>query len=129
MRIPVAYLQVAIGAALGSLCRYGLQQAWDPKGSAGLPLGTLVINVVGCLVIGAVIPLLHRSPAGRAAQPFATTGFLGGFTTFSAFAMETTALLDAGKGALAMGYVALTLLLGLMAVAIGVRLTARWGRP
>jgi fluoride exporter len=116
-RVVVA---VAAGGALGALARYGMVLAW-PAGA--LPWSTLVINVVGCLLIGALMVLVSR--AHYLVRPFVGVGILGGFTTFSAYAEQVRALLAAGDTALALGYLAGTLLAAVLAVQVGVSLT-RW---
>jgi CrcB protein len=109
---------VAIGGALGSLARYAVAQALPHERSA-LPVGTLLVNVVGCLLLGL---LVGARPDATWLRPFAGTGVLGGFTTFSAFALETDRLLDRAP-ATALLYVALSLSLGLAAAWLGLRVT------
>jgi CrcB protein len=84
-------------------------------------LATLLVNVVGCLLLGV---LVSGWPHATWLRPFLGTGVLGGFTTFSAFALETDRLLDRAA-AVALVYVALSLLLGLGAAAVGLRLGTR----
>ena len=93
----------------------------DPVGA--FPTGTLIINIAGCLAIGMIVPVLVGHPREEHLRPFIVTGVLGGFTTFSAFALEVGVMLDSGDIGLASTYVGLTLLLGLISVPIGVRLT------
>ena len=113
-------LVVALGGALGSLARYGIAMAL-PHGRSELPVATLLVNVAGCLLLGV---LVAGWPHARWLRPFAGTGVLGGFTTFSAFALETDRLLDRAP-IVAIVYVGLSLLLGLLAAALGLRLGAR----
>ena len=82
-------LFVATGGALGSTCRY-LIGAWAPKGLMGtqVPVGTLLVNVVGAFIIGWLAGGTTLSPTLR---HILVVGFLGGFTTFSAFSYETLA--------------------------------------
>jgi CrcB protein len=114
-------LVVAAGGAVGSLARYAVAVAL-PHERAELPVATLLVNVVGCLLLGV---LVGGWPRARWLRPFAGTGVLGGFTTFSAFALESDRLLDRAP-AVAVVYVALSLLLGLLAAAAGLRLGSRW---
>jgi fluoride exporter len=107
---------VAAGGALGSLARYAVAEVL-PHGRASVPVGTLLVNIVGCLLLGL---LVGAQPDARWLRPFLGTGVLGGFTTFSAFALETDRLLDRAPLVAAL-YVALTLLLGLVAAAAGLR--------
>lgn len=112
---------IAAGGALGSGARLliGLALPW----SGGWPWATLIVNVVGCLAMGVLAGVLVEvRPLWR---PFWLTGVLGGFTTFSAFAVETGTLLDSGRIAVALGYVAVTLVAGLLAMSAGAALAAR----
>lgn len=119
---------VAAGGALGALARYGLAVAW-PVAAGGFPWATLLTNLAGCLALGAVMELLAAlSAPHRLARPFLGTGLLGGFTTFSAYAVETRELLAAGRVGLAAAYVVGTLVGALAAVwggMMGVRLATR----
>jgi CrcB protein len=111
-------LVVAAGGALGSLARYAVAVAL-PHGRSGLPVGTLLVNLAGCFLLGL---LVGARPDARWLRPFLGTGVLGGFTTFSTFALETDRLL-ARAPAVAGLYVALSLLLGLGASALALRVT------
>lgn len=111
---------VALGGALGALARAGVvavfgDQPW---------WGTLAVNVVGCLVIGYLLVVLRGSPRADTWMPFAVTGVLGGFTTFSALALDTVVLIDTEPVMAAM-YVGATLVVGLLAVPLGTRLAGR----
>ena len=105
---------VAAGGALGALARYAVGVVL-PTGE-GLPVGTLLVNLTGCLALGV---LVARSDSVRL-RAFAGTGVLGGFTTFSAFALETDRLLTDRPG-LALLYAGLSVVGGLAAVAVGRR--------
>ncbi len=126
-----ALLLVAVGGALGSVARY-VTGLWLPPAStgvmAGLPLGTLLVNVTGALFIGTLIGGLPQGATPDGSLPWLrlllATGFCGGFTTFSALSAETLTLLMTGRTARAGAYVLLTLLLGLGATWIGLRLGA-----
>lgn len=113
-------LVVAAGGALGSLARYGLAVAM-PQGRGELPRSTLLVNVLGCLLLGV---LVAAWPHSRWLRPFLGTGVLGGFTTFSTFAIEADRLLVRAPW-VAVSYVALSLALGLGAAALGLRLGER----
>ncbi len=102
-------LHVALGGAAGSVARY-LSLIAVPA-----PWGTLGVNVLGSFLMG-----LLFVPAGRAGlSPLLLTGFLGGFTTFSAFSLDAARLWTAGQAGQAAAYVAGSLLLSLAAVALG----------
>jgi CrcB protein len=116
---------VSAGGAAGALARYGLARAW-PAPPGGLPWATLVINVAGCLLIGVLVVLAGEVWAAHPlARPFLGTGLLGGFTTFSAYAEQTRALLAAGRAAAGLGYLVGTLAAALCAVQLGIVAT-RW---
>jgi len=114
-------LFVGIGGFIGSVLRYvlsGLVQGWTKRDD--FPVGTLAVNVVGCLVIG----LLSQLAEGRGAlspevRAFVIIGIIGGFTTFSSFGNETVNLWHDGESLLAYINVAAQLVLGLGAVWLG----------
>lgn len=117
---------VAAGGALGAAARYGLALAY-PTLPGGFPWATLVTNLLGCLLLGALMQAVTtRAGAHRLLQPFLGTGLLGGFTTFSTYAVETHGLLLAGQAPLAASYVAGTLVGGLVAVRLGTWVAGRW---
>ena len=117
-------LVIAVGGVLGSLARYGVAVAMGDWDAASLPWATLAVNLVGCLLIGILASRLHGADRPWA-RPFMLTGLLGGFTTFSAFALETGVLLDAGRWAIAGSYVLATMILGLLAVRLGMAVAGR----
>lgn len=104
---------IALGGALGSMLRYLMVAA------IGAPLGTAAVNVLGSFAIGVVFVLLD---ARAGWQLFMMTGLLGGFTTFSAFSLDTLKLIEAGNALLAAVYVLGSVALSLSAVALGVAL-------
>ena len=111
-------LYVALGCALGGVCRNAVSQALNP--AAGCPWGTLAVNVLGSLAIGILSGWLAQGVAGMAAiRAFAVVGFCGGFTTFSTFSNETFRLLESGQWGLMALYAGLSVLAGLGAVALG----------
>lgn len=118
---------IAVGGGLGSLARYGLEEA-VPARAGGFPVGTFAINVSGSLVLGfLMVYLLEVWTPRRYLRPFLAVGFLGGFTTFSTFAAEVRDLISRSSWFIADSYALDSLLAGLAAVWIGVvlgRLTA-----
>ncbi|WP_041682599.1 fluoride efflux transporter CrcB [Pusillimonas sp. T7-7] len=103
----MAYLLVFLGAGLGGMARYGINLAFlKISQPGGFPFGTLFINVLGSLLMGALLVLVSQH-AGlpRHTQLFLATGVLGGFTTFSTFSLETMALLHRGQLLAAVLYV------------------------
>jgi CrcB protein len=115
-----SYLWVALGSALGGVARYWLTLAADRLVGAGFPWGTIAINVLGSLIIGIVAA---RSP-GYATRLFVMIGICGGFTTFSAFSLQTLALLQEGQPLKALANVMLSVLLCLAATWAGWRLAS-----
>ncbi|MFJ7151474.1 fluoride efflux transporter FluC [Streptomyces sp. NPDC100445] len=107
---------VAAGGALGALARYALTLAW-PAPPGGFPWATFWTNVSGCACMGVLMVLVTDVwSAHRLLRPFLGTGVLGGFTTFSTYAVDIRRLADAGRPALAAGYLAATLCAALAAV-------------
>ena len=123
--MPVAFadvnriLAIALGGVIGSLGRYAIAWLFDEWNPEALPVATLTVNIVGCLAIGAIAASATVAAGPAWLRPFLITGVLGGFTTFSALAMETGLLLDAGRVVVAVGYVVVTMAAGLAAVRIG----------
>lgn len=110
---------VALGGALGALARYGISGwVYDRMGET-FPWGTLVVNVLGCLALGAVVRWLQVSAVSPEMRPFLTIGLLGAFTTFSTFSFETVALLQDGQWTKAGVYLGASVLVGLAAVIAG----------
>jgi CrcB protein len=116
-----ALLLVGSGGFLGAVARYALSRLIGPEaGVTRFPVGTLVVNVSGCLAIGLLSGFSERAGVLSAdARLFLMTGLIGGFTTFSAFALETYAL--RGQTGLAILNVIAQVGLGLLAVVAGVR--------
>jgi fluoride exporter len=117
-------LWVALGGALGSSLRYGVN-VWSGKllGSA-FPWHTLFVNIVGCFAMGVLTGLLaFRMNLSQEVRLFLTTGVLGGFTTFSAFALDTALLAERRTIALAVIYVLASVLVSLIGVFVGLAVT------
>lgn len=110
---------IAAGGALGALARWGISLILGQWDGLSLPVPTLLANLLGCLAIGmlAGLPSLAAGPALM--RPFLITGVLGGFTTFSALALEVGVLAETGKVLLAAAYLGLSVAGGLGAVALG----------
>jgi CrcB protein len=109
-------LIVAAGGGLGSMARY-LLSGWVLHRALNwqFPLGTFAVNVLGCLVVGVLGGLVvkHDLLSGEA-RLFLFTGIAGGFTTFSAFGLETFHLLRKGEAGIALAYVVLSVVVGLL---------------
>ena len=124
----VAYLLAALGGALGALARWGVAEAL-PSPAGGWPWATLLVNLTGCLLIGVLTGVLAaRDPEPAWARPFLAVGVLGGYTTYSAFAVEVVTLTDAGALATAAAYVLASVVGGVLAVAAGVAAVRRTAR-
>lgn len=121
----MAYLLVGAGGALGSIARYWLTLTVDRATGAGFPFGTLMVNVIGALLIGLVAGF--ASVEGRISQEarwLLMAGLCGGFTTFSAFSLQTLELLRRGETLHATLYALGSVLVCLLATALGYSLTA-----
>jgi CrcB protein len=115
------YLLAAVGGAGGALARWAVATAL-PVAAAGWPWSTLAVNLLGCLLLGALLgTLAARPPEPAWARPLLAVGVLGGFTTYSAFALEVVALAEAGRAGAAAGYVLASVVGGVLAVAVGAR--------
>lgn len=111
---------IAVGGALGSGARYGVAR-WLPHGPAHVPWSTVTVNVVGSLLLGALMVfVLDVWPPNRYLRPFLGVGVLGGFTTFSTYMVDTWSLLRLGQAAQAAGYLLGTLAAGLVAMWVGI---------
>ncbi|MFD5510515.1 CrcB family protein [Streptomyces sp. NPDC127051] len=109
---------IAAGGALGSSARYGTALLW-PAGPGGFPWATFWTNAIGCALIGVLMVLI--SEGGRSAphplvRPFLGVGVLGGFTTFSTYAVDFSRLLEEGEPGTALAYAGLTVIAALGAV-------------
>jgi fluoride exporter len=116
-------LWVAAGGAIGSAMRYGVN-VWSGRVlGADFPWATLIVNVVGCLLIGLIAGLMaFKLTIGSEMRAFLMTGILGGFTTFSAFSLDFALLAERKAYALAAAYGTGSILLSLLAVFAGLAL-------
>ena len=118
-------LLVAAGGAIGSMARYQIG-AWVLARTEtwAFPLGTFIVNVLGCLIAGVLIGVAeYRSFLTLEMRLLIFTGFLGGFTTFSAFGVETVALIERGAYGVAAGYAVSSVVIGVGALFAAVKLT------
>ncbi|WP_406208086.1 MULTISPECIES: fluoride efflux transporter CrcB [unclassified Streptomyces] len=116
---------VALGGAIGATARY-TASLWWPAQPGGFPWATFWINVVGCAMIGVLMVIITEvRPAHRLVRPFVGTGVLGGFTTFSTYAVDTQHLVDSGHPSTGPAYLAATLIAALTAVWLATAATRR----
>lgn len=110
---------VAAGGAIGSTGRLLVGRACLALVGTGFPLATLAVNAIGCTIAGFLLGQATRADAGSTLRLFLVVGVLGGFTTFSAFGVETVALAQRGQWGVALLSVASNLVLGLGGAALG----------
>ncbi|MCQ6244188.1 fluoride efflux transporter CrcB [Streptomyces malaysiensis] len=116
---------VAVGGALGAMARYGATLLWSTPSSA-FPWTILLVNAVGCAIIGVFLVLITEMwTAHRLVRPFFGTGVLGGFTTFSTYAVDFARLVQEGRVAIAFAYLMGTLVVAMAAVWAAVAATRR----
>lgn len=115
-------LLVAIGGAVGAAARYAISGWIQLRAGAGFPLGTLVVNVAGSLLLAFVVRFLEGVAAPPEWRGLFAIGFCGAFTTFSTFGYESVQLLEGGQWSRAMVYVLGSVLASLIAVLLGFRL-------
>lgn len=123
-----AYFWVAIGGALGSMARHWCSVVANMLFGTAFPWGTLLINIIGSFVIGLFFAITGpdgRFDAPMSAKLFVMTGLCGGYTTFSAFSLQTLSLLQEGAWLRGAGYVMSSVMLCLIAVWAGYALAAR----
>lgn len=117
------FLIVGLGGAAGSMLRYAVQRIFHVNSVAAFPSGTVLVNISGCFLIGVLWGLASRSLAMNAElRLLLMTGFCGGFTTFSAFTLEGMGLLKENKTTLFLVYLLVSVVGGLLATFIGVRI-------
>jgi CrcB protein len=114
-----SWMLLGLGGGAGALFRYWLQQAVQGRWPLSWPVGTGVVNALGCLLAGLVLGLLERYALGAGWRLLLITGFCGGFTTFSAFALENLALLRNGQLVLAALYAGGSVAAGVLLAAFG----------
>lgn len=113
-------LAVAVGSAAGGVARYLLTEAVQLRTGANFPFGTLLVNIVGCFALGFLTQaVLQQHDASPRLRAFLTIGLCGGFTTFSAFSLETVRMLEEGHVARASGYIGASVVLGMVALWLG----------
>lgn len=112
-------LLIALGGAVGSVSRYAVGALVQRGSHAAFPVGTLTVNVVGCVLVGMLAKAFMNSQLHPDLRAMLIVGFCGGFTTFSAFSLEVVGLAQGGEWARAAAYVGASLLLCLAGTAAG----------
>ena len=112
-------LLVAIGGAIGSVCRYLLSGI----NVASWPWGTFAVNILGSLFIGLLVGLISKGIVSPEIKLLLVTGFCGGFTTFSTFANESFSMMKAGDALQMALYVAASVVIGILAVWLGMNVS------
>lgn len=116
-------LLVALGGAVGSVCRYGVAVAAAALFGPAFPWGTLAVNVAGSFLMGAFVGVLALHADGsQALRLLVATGFLGGFTTLSSFSLDAVVLWERGAVGAAASYVAASIVLSLGGLVAGLAL-------
>jgi fluoride exporter len=117
MTLPL-WIMAALGGAIGASARYGASEALRAAGYVSWPWATFAVNAVGGLLMGMLVGVLAKGN-NEALRVFAGVGILGGFTTFSAFSLETTRMIEAGDLLGAMVYAVVSVVVCVMAVMFG----------
>jgi len=109
------YLLVGLGSFCGGLIRYWVALLFVSKKEMLFPYSTLLVNISGCFLIGIILGLYAKGHLSNEVKLLLITGFLGGFTTFSAFSMETVLLIKQGLIIQSILYILASVVLGLLA--------------
>lgn len=110
-------LLVFLGGGVGSVCRYSIGHYLTSESS--FPIGTLVVNILACLILGLLLSFQLKSNLQQNYSLLLMTGFCGGFSTFSTFSAESLKLFQNNQAGLALFYIGVSIILGLLAVYIG----------
>ena len=117
-------LIIAFGGGLGSILRYFTSVLVSKYWSSNFPLATFIVNSMGCLLLGFIIGLLEKNQLSDSRLKwFLVTGICGGLTTFSAFGMENYNLFQNNNSLLAFVYIAMSIVIGLLAIWFGIFLS------
>ncbi|MDO6389734.1 fluoride efflux transporter CrcB [Pontibacter sp. BT731] len=112
-------LVIGAGSFIGGVARYLLTIFIQTRAAVVFPFGTLAVNVLGCFLMGLVFALIAKDGMSATWRPFLATGILGGFTTFSAFSLESVYMLQTNQYMQAMLYIGASVVLGLLATFAG----------
>ena len=118
---------VALGGALGATARYGVGLAAVRLWGSGVPAGTWAVNLAGSFLIGLAVPFVVTKTGGMEGLRAALViGFLGSFTTFSTFSLDTVVLWEGGRPGWALANVGLSVVFGLVFAALGLWIGRQW---
>lgn len=124
----INFILVAIGGAIGAMCRYALSSALKCTGTFS-GIGTFVVNIIGCFAIGLLCGWISHTVFSadfkNAANLLLVTGVCGGFTTYSTFALDAVKYFQSGNTIAALAYIFATLLLGVALCTLGLYLTTK----
>jgi fluoride exporter len=112
-------LLIALGGALGSVSRYAFGTFVQKTAQVQFPIGTFAVNLVGCALVGALAKYFLHTQTHPQLRAMLIVGFCGGFTTFSAFSLETVGLMQGGEWGKAATYVGMSVLACLLGTAAG----------
>lgn len=119
----MVYVYVAVGGFFGAIARYGIGSFFAANGTDAFPFGTFIVNLAGAFVMGLFLTLTREYlTISKELRIGISTGFVGAFTTFSTFTLETVLLIEAGRIFTGVAYLAASLLLGLTFLWFGVLL-------
>lgn len=117
---PIVYLFVALGGAVGALCRFVISNTIASRSTAVLPLGTLTVNLVGAFLIGFLIVIVtEKLELATHWRVFTIAGLLGSLTTFSTFSLELVEMISSGQWHAAMSYILISVVLCVVLVFAG----------
>ena len=115
-------LVVFLGGGIGAICRFGLARYFNPANLSGFPIGTFLANIIACGLLGYFVVQLAKPEIDALYPLLFMTGFCGGFSTFSTFALENYNLISTGNYGTAILYSGISMTMGLAAVFIGIKI-------
>ena len=119
------YVAIGVAASVGAVLRYVVGVACGRLFGTGFPIGTFVINITACILIGWFLTIIQSRTVSDTVRIAVAVGFIGTYSTFSTFAYESSALLEEGAGIKAIVYMLGSLIGGVVAVRLGIALAGR----